>query len=196
VKVKIYVEGGGDTRALKTSCRRGFRQFFERAGFKGRMPSVVACGSRNDAFDRFQTAVAMAGNEDFPLLLVDSERPVDANAASWDVLPWSKPSNAKGKQAHLMVQCMESWFLADRDQLNEFFGQGFSENALPTAANIEDVSVDGVIRSLKTASRNTSKGEYKKGPHSFDLLGMLDPDKIRAASNRAEQLFQILDEKC
>lgn len=43
--MKIYVEGGGDSKELKTRCRRGFSNFFEKAGLKGRMPRVVACGS-------------------------------------------------------------------------------------------------------------------------------------------------------
>jgi hypothetical protein len=36
VKVKIYVEGGGDNNsALVAECCKGFTQFFQKAGFKG-----------------------------------------------------------------------------------------------------------------------------------------------------------------
>ena len=48
-KVKIYVEGGGDQAKLKRECRRAFSKFFEKAGFKGKMPRVVASGSRGSA---------------------------------------------------------------------------------------------------------------------------------------------------
>lgn len=55
--MKLYVEGGGNAASLKTACREGFSKLLEKAGFKGRMPRIVACGSRNDAFDSFCTAI-------------------------------------------------------------------------------------------------------------------------------------------
>lgn len=33
--VKIYVEGGGDSAALKTVCREGFSKFLSKAGLAG-----------------------------------------------------------------------------------------------------------------------------------------------------------------
>lgn len=45
MSVKVYVEGGGDhNKALQTQWRKGFSEFFLRAGLEGRMPAVVACG--------------------------------------------------------------------------------------------------------------------------------------------------------
>lgn len=49
--VKLYLEGGGDAAALKTACREGFAKFLGKAGMTGRMPRIVACGSRADAYD-------------------------------------------------------------------------------------------------------------------------------------------------
>jgi hypothetical protein len=101
-KIKIYIEGGGDQAKLKRACRRAFSKFFERAGFAGRMPGVVACGSRNKAFNDFCTAVATANDGVLPLLLVDSEGPVDSlyqqagNFKPWDHLKrrddWFRPA--------------------------------------------------------------------------------------------------------
>jgi hypothetical protein len=76
MSVKIYVEGGGDQRKLKRECRRAFSKFFEKAEFKGKMPRVVACGSRNDSYADFCTAVKTSSTSELPLLLVDSEAPV------------------------------------------------------------------------------------------------------------------------
>lgn len=56
--VKIYAEGGGNAASLKAECRKGFSKFFETAGFKGRMPRVIACGGRQDAYDSFCTAIS------------------------------------------------------------------------------------------------------------------------------------------
>ena len=72
VKVTLYVEGGGDTNALKTACREGFREFITKAGIKGR-PRIVACGTRRDAFESFCTAIDQG---EAAMLLVDSEAPV------------------------------------------------------------------------------------------------------------------------
>lgn len=55
--MKLYVEGGGDSAALKTACRAGFSEFLSKAGLKGKMPRIVACGSRQNAYDSFCTAI-------------------------------------------------------------------------------------------------------------------------------------------
>ncbi|MGD0958346.1 MAG: DUF4276 family protein, partial [Methylomonas sp.] len=158
------MEGGGDSNALKAECRRGFSEFFKKAGIAGKMPRIVACGSRQNAYDSFRTAIE-AGDD--ALLLVDSEAPVAAihqndNPDAWRPWlhlkqrqgdNWSKPTNAHDNQCHLMVQCMESWFLADRDELKKFFGQGFNENKLPPEANaIEHLDKNQIFQALADAT--------------------------------------------
>ena len=95
VSVKIYVEGGGDSKALKTACRRGFQSFIKKAGLQGRMPRVVACGSRRNAYESFKTA--HAGQDTTVLLLVDAEGPVTAESP-WQHLEicdgWERPDHA------------------------------------------------------------------------------------------------------
>ena len=201
MKVKIYVEGGGDhNEALRTRCRAGFADFFRKAGLVSRMPAVVACGSRNDAYDSFCTAAANAGPNQFPVLLVDSEAAV-SDEKPWKHLKnrdnWDRPDDADDDQAHLMVQCMESWFLADREHLARFFGQGFNEKSLPGSQNVEEISKDALFSGLKMATRGSeTKGEYGKGQHSFTILGGLDPAKVTAASKHAVMLLDTLNDKC
>lgn len=79
--MKLYVEGGGDAAALKTACREGFAKFLGKAGLAGRMPRIVACGSRADAYDSFCTAIR---NGEAAMLLVDSESPVLSEAQAGD----------------------------------------------------------------------------------------------------------------
>ena len=43
--VKLFVEGGGDSHALRTECRAAFSSFLQKAGFSGHMPRIVASGS-------------------------------------------------------------------------------------------------------------------------------------------------------
>jgi hypothetical protein len=73
-------------------------------------------------------------------------------------------------QAHLMVQAMESWFLADQQALADYYGQGFLRNSLPGQPDIEQIAKEEVFRVLRHASRHTQKGEYHKTRHGFELL--------------------------
>lgn len=203
--MKIYVEGGGDAALLKTECRQGFSRFFESAGFKGKMPRVVACGGRNDAFDSFCTAINQG---ECALLLVDSEDPVNVTHQQgnpdqwkpWDHLhqrdKWDKPANADDIDCHLMVQCMEAWFIADRQALAEFFGQCFKQNQLPNSANsIESIAKRQLYTSLANATKGCQKGQYGKGAHSFKLLALINPTSITTASPWANRLVDTLTER-
>ena len=74
MSIKLYVEGGGDSKELKARCRRGFRKFIEKAGLEGRMPRIVACGGRQNAYDSFVAALDVEGPMGpIPMLLVDAE---------------------------------------------------------------------------------------------------------------------------
>ena len=199
MKVKVYVEGGGDNRSLRAQCREGFRDFFCKAGLEGRMPSIHPCGGRMKAFKDFRTALKQAGAEDFIVLLVDSEEGVRIEG-SWAHLKrrddWDKPVAATDENAHLMVECMESWFLADQDELATFFGDGFRRKALPARPEVEDIPKKDVLNGLKVATRNCGKkGEYHKGRHSFKILSCLDPEKVTDASPHAKRLIETLIKK-
>ena len=92
---------------------------------------------------------------------------------------WDRPDDAADEHAHLMVQCMEAWFLADLDALAAYFGQGFNRNALPGRQEFEEVAKADLFDALKNATRQCRKGEYGKGRHSFDILEQIDADKVR-----------------
>jgi len=197
VNKKLYVEGGGDSKSLKTSCRAGFRKFLEKAGLNGRMPGVVACGGRQNTYERFATALSEA--DGLPILLVDAEGPVAAdadNANPWGHLlerdDWERPDDARDEHCHLMAQVMESWFLADRSALVSFYGQHFLENRLPKNPRVEDVAKADVLKGLASATGKTQKGAYSKAAHSFDILATLDPDKVEAAAPYARRLLDTL----
>lgn len=200
--VTLYVEGGGH-KALDSQLRAAFRKLSARAGAEVRSIKVVAGGSREATFDKFKRARSQ-GTTAF--LLVDSEGPVPAayqqgaNEAwtPWRYLReassdgWVSPANASETECHLMVQCMESWFLACPETLREYFGQDFNARALPgSPTNTEDVAKDQVLQGLKQATRQCRK-RYDKGRDSFKILERLDPRAIRAGSGWADRLFKML----
>ena len=194
MSVKLFVEGGGNSKVLKTACRRGFSIFIEKAGAKDRMPRIVASGSRDQAYDQFKTAHVQ--QNEVAMLLVDAEGPV-TSADSWQHLEscdsWIRPTRATNDQCHLMVQVMESWFLADREALANFYQQGFRPNALPgNPRQIEHIPKKNVEDGLDRATRATTRGRYHKGRHSFEILASLDPPKVANASPHAKRFIQAL----
>lgn len=207
MKVAIYIEGAGNLKAQKQDCRRAFRAFLSPFSPVGCAPKLIPCGSRRNAYDKFRTA--LRDSSIFPILLVDSEAPVAKNGGPWAHFRkrqgdnWDKPEGVTDDHAHMMVQCMESWFLADKDRLADYFGRDFSTNALPARTDIETIAKSDVYRALDSAthdckktmkgkSGSKGKGKYGKGAHSFDILAGLDPQLVRKASPHAARFFDTL----
>jgi len=200
--VKLFVEGGGDGDALKTECRKAFTKLLTEAGFGGRLPRVVACGSRRNAFEQFCTALAAPTNTELAILLVDAESAV-SHESPWQHVAeregdkWARPRGATDDQLHLMVQCMEAWFVANPSALKKFYGSGFHESKLPASTvKPELMSKTDLFRKLSEATKDTkTKGRYGKGEHSFQLLATLSPSLIRAHCPWAARFFDTLKDK-
>lgn len=193
----IYVEGGGDSRALLRECERAFRLLFERAGLPAGSFEVYASGPRRNAYDDFCLALANGENA---LLLLDSEELVATAGAAWQHLAarpdhLTQPAGATAAQAHLMVPTMEAWLLADKLALaayyqGKFGREAFNTNALPKRDDVEQISKPELNAALENATRqNRSKGLYHKGRHSFELLSMLDPQVVAGASYHFRRLL-------
>lgn len=187
VELRLYVEGGGDSKVLRTACRRGVSEFLAKAGLQAHLPRIVASGGRRQAYDDFRTALRQGKHH--AMLLVDSEDPVTVPSPWLHLLQrpadaWPTPPDATDNDCHLMVQCMESWFLTDRDTLTTFFGQGLNANALPSPHTpIETIPKAAVYQALANATKDCkTKAQYGKGEHSFLLLAQIDPTKVTAAS--------------
>ena len=200
MRARVYVEGGGNgNKALKAECRRAFREFFQKAGLAGRLPRVIPGGDRRQTYDDFCTAFDNLDHDAFAVLLVDSEDPIAEGVVPWTHLRnrrgdgWKRPAGAGDEHAHLMVQCMEAWFLADRETLSALFGNGFRPSALPGRAAIERIPKKDIFAGLENAARDcrTRRG-YRKGRDSFEILARLDPKRVATASPHAARLLKTL----
>ena len=87
---------------------------------------------------------------------------------------------------------VEAWFYADKDALERFFGQGFNAKALSGNPDIEAIPKEDIESGLAAATRRARKGSYHKGRHSFDILRLLDPNKVTGASSHARRLVEAL----
>ena len=181
VKVTIYVEGGGDSKELHTRCREGFRKLLKRCGFTGRMPQLVACGGRSQAFNDFSRAHRTSHAENIVLMLVDSEDPMKDIEATWTHLAsrdgWQQPDGTTDDQVLLMTTCMETWIVSDRAVLKTYYGNNLQESALPAWVDLESRARDAVQNALVHATRDCSN-KYEKGKRSFQVLGELTPDTL------------------
>lgn len=209
--VKVYVEGGGHQNStLAQDVHKGFQSFFTKAGFDKR-PAVVVCGSRQMAYNDYCIAIK-AGKS--AMLLVDSESPVQeefekGNIHDWK--PWEQIQSRKDQSGnkcdkwerigvdtdcHLMVQMMESWFLADVEALKKYFSEGFKETKFPKDdENIEKMSKKKIEDIFNSSTKDTKKEGYKKGRDSFIILSQIDPQKVRSRSKWAERFLCLLKER-
>lgn len=196
MKVKVYAEGGGEGELLDVLFRQGWNEFFKAAGLEGRMPRIVRGKGRTRTFDLFLTAVNNGGPNDLPLLLVDSEDPVAPGQTSWQHLKardnWDKPRGVSDDQAFLMVEVMETWFIADRQMLARYFGASFRANQIPAWPSLEAVSKKVVFETLDRATAGCGKKRYAKGKVSFELLERLNPDAVENACPHAKALLDRL----
>lgn len=189
-KIRVYVEGGGDSFETRAQIRRGFSIFLNKLGSS---IDVIACGPRDSAYHDFLNAW-----EDYPgaflVLLVDSESKVTLDPLGH--LAYHDRWVFEGihrEHCHLMVQIMEAWFLADIEALKTFYGQGFREDKIQHSLNIENISKNTIDVKLRAATRSSEKGKYHKIKHASKILELLNINKVRAVAPHCERLCSTLE---
>jgi hypothetical protein len=195
VKAVIYLEGGGESKELHICCRAGFRKLLEKNGFKGKMPRLVACGSRNSVFSDFRIA-HQSKTHPFVALWIDCEDPVADIEKTWEHLEkrdgWEKPEKSSNEQVLFMTTSMETLMCADREALKKCFKDNLQESALPPLNNLESRNRKELFDKLKHATRNCP-APYEKGKKSFELLGLLDAKTLRQHLPSVERTWRILN---
>lgn len=195
VAVRVYVEGGGDSRAQRNPLRQAVATWLERALPKGRRPTVVACGGRREAYEDFARAV-LDHPDAFCVLLVDSEEEV-TTLSRWQHVKqrvgdgWDPPPGTDEDNLHFMAQTMEAWICADPEALASYFGHGFAPDRLPQRRDLERVPKPDLNHALAAATRESRRGVYRKGAH-LDVLGFVAPDKVIARCALAGTLVAVL----
>ena len=178
----IYLEGGANganSKFLDIICERAFHKLLDRMGFTGRKPRLIACGGRDDVFNRFKTALRDPG-DNYIAMWIDSEDPMADIEQAWrhlaevtTVATWPKPPGAADDQVLFMTTCMETWIVADRAALHEHYKQHLNENPLPHTIGLESRLRHDVQQALETATKNCKNG-FSKGKRSFEIFEKLD----------------------
>lgn len=194
MSAELYIEGGGD-RQLNARCREAFTKLLANCGLQGRMPHVVACGSRNSAFKRFRTAHELRNSKGYVALWIDSEDPIADTEKTWEHLTnrdpaWKRPAGAKDEQVLLMTTCMETWFVADREAIKQHFHGTIQESVLPKD-RLETRHRQEIQAALVKATKKCSNA-YKKG--DFGVLAKLNPTTLEALPSFA-RVRRILNKR-
>jgi len=195
-EIRIYAEGGGNGPDTRARFRQGLSAFLGEIAQVARQRRVrwhiTVCGGRQQAYDRFASALEQHSHA-LNVLLVDAEGPVSdgpwahlRNREHWD------PSGSSDDQAHLMVQMMEAWLVADRAALVTFYGPGFNEGALPGWTDVELIPKADLKAALKRATSKSRRGPYAKIRHGAPLLEAVDPSIVRKTARHCDRLFTIL----
>lgn len=200
-EIKLYVEGGGkhSSKNATIKLQRGFDAFLKElkdlANSKNISFKIIPSGSIEDTYKKFDLSIRKSPQA-FNLLLVDADKAVPIGETARVFLQrehkkW-KLKTVKDEQCHLMVQMMEAWFIADVDSLKNYYGQGFNDKSIPKSANVETIDKMRVETGLKTATKDTTKGEYQKINHGGILLEKIDAKKVRRAAHFCEILFNVI----
>jgi hypothetical protein len=197
--IRIYCEGGGPGNSTKDLLRKGMNEFLRELKNIARSKRIrwdlIACGSRQDAYEDFVRALRTFPGA-FNVLLVDSDLPV--NPPPWRHLKQNNSwelDEEHDLQCHLMAQAMEAWLIADVEALKTYYGRDFNANTIPTNANVEQIDKNQLTRALNDATRRTQKGKYDKIKHASEILQKLDVTKVRRAAPHCDHLFKTLAEK-
>lgn len=214
VTYRLYIEGGGradpdpaemDRAAMvddnAEAFRRGWQIFFNKAGIDGQMLEIAVGGGQQEAFALFNSQlnryVEHEETEPKPLLLVDSEEPVAAGYTVWEHLQtrlqhrFQRPANADDQSAFMMVQAMETWFVADSPALQRFFDSSLDTSVLQNSSPLEAIPKEDALDMLRQATLRCRR-HYSKGRRSYGILAEIDPALVAAACPHASELLDYL----
>jgi hypothetical protein len=185
MEIRIYFEGAA-------TLRGGFEAFFSdlrTAALEAQCELHMV--SAKDGISAYRKA-ARSHPSAWNILLKDSEEPIPTDVLA--LLQRHGIDSALSDRVFWMVQLMEAWFLADPEALEVYYGKaGFSSKAVGGTQNVETVPKSEVLRRLKAATKDTSKGAYNKVRHAPRLLELLDAGRVRERAPRCRRLvFEIL----
>ena len=203
-QVIVYIEGEGGGRGSRRryndgEFRKSWKQFLQ----------PLADTARNNGVDFFRCVPGRGGTmttETFSkplpkdegalrILLIDSEAPVADINKPWDALGVKAPDWADEKNCYLMVQCLETWLLADVDSLKAHYDKSkscFDEKKIKAWQNLEGTERKTLQDALVKATANCLN-PYEHADGNL-IIAVVDRDKLKALSS-VERLFKEFEEK-
>ena len=170
--MQLYMEGN---KRLRAPMSQFIRKMTSPIDLK-----ITPCDSRDDT-------IKQCAKDAGAILLIDSE-----GEELRSLIARVRAQIGRANYPFFMVQFMESWFIADRDALADYFGPGFHHNALPQNPDVEQISKRDVENGLRNATRNCAKLQYRKSRDSARLLERLDPEIVYRTCPNFARLIDFL----
>ena len=204
--ILIYIEGegGGGTTAKRHAHDGEFRQAWkaflkpladqaERAKIR-RFRCIPGRGGASTT-EKFAHPLPQQKGA-LRILLIDSEGPVADVAKPWTGREQKRPHWADDKHCYLMVQCLETWLLADADKLREHYDSRskkcFQDNKLKDWSNLESISKKTLQEALESATGKCGR-PYAHADGNL-LIAKVQREKLRELPSVA-RLFKDLAQK-
>ncbi len=142
-----------------------------------------------------------------PLVLVDSDHPIQESTPNWAFLEslrdpntpekyqWTRrPADARDDDLHFMVCCMESWLLADPDAIATHYGHRYRVSSLPNPMhrNPESVGTDESMRAIKQGATGYPNADYDKLKDGPAILERIDPKLLENRCPHARRFMEAL----
>jgi hypothetical protein len=124
------------------------------------------------------------------ILLLDSDMPFNGSLA--DLCRSKSLDLSHEASVFWMVQIIESWFLADIAALKAYYGNRLQEEDLKGNPKVEKRMKEDVYYGLKSATKDTKRGEYHKTKHAPALLEKVDVSLVRAAAPNCDRMFRTI----
>jgi hypothetical protein len=186
MEIRIYFEGN---KLLKNGFDTFFAELKTAAREAGSTLELIAAREGPRDYGKARRSHPNAWN----ILLKDSEQAMPNDPRQLCERHGIDPAFVD--RVFWMVELMEAWFLADRDGLWKYYGDGFLSNAIGDTANVERVPKAEVIERLKRATGGTRKGRYDKVRHAPFLLEKLNRDRVQACAPYCRRLFEVVTAK-
>jgi hypothetical protein len=203
ILVYIEGEGGGGTsskrRHLNGEFRKSWKLFLQpladyaRDHGISRFQCIPGRGGASTA-DKFFNPLPQQASA-LRILLIDSENSVSDVEKPWKMLEQDPPTWADDKNCYLMVQCLETWLLADVPSLCDHYNKPkkcFNENKLKAWSNLEKVPRKTLQKALEAATADCPN-PYTHSDGNF-LIAKVEREKLKKLSSVA-RLFCHFEEK-
>lgn len=208
-RVLVYIEGEGggskpaERKYLDSDFRKSWRAFLaplaEAATRGGATFQCIPGHGRGQAYSDFSKPIP--SNQDaLRILIVDSEGPVDDVSKPWAALGWPTPPGVSDRHCYLIVQCLETWLLADVPAVQRHFDRlkpCFNAKPIKRWPDLEAVPTFTVQKALEDA---TLKCKRRYGHADGNLIvGAVDRahvGKLPAGHRLFEDAVQLIDEYC
>jgi hypothetical protein len=204
-KVLVFIEGegGGGTTSKKKHLdgefRKSWKSFLQPLADQAKSKGVVRfqcipCRGGTSTAERFANPLPKDQGA-LRILLVDSEGPVKDVSKPWNAIKLRRPSWADDKSCYLMVQCLETWLLADVERLRLYYNCSkpcFRDTKLKAWPNLETIARK-ILQSALEAATAGCKNPYSHADGNL-LIAVVDREKLKVLSS-VERLFREFAEK-